>query len=97
VIQRCGSALNLNPHFDSLCLDGVFARNERGELDFHDLGTLSDQRMSRDSQHLETQHAVSGVHVAVPAAARGCPRGRAAGPSSAAPKPQSTLVRNRAT
>jgi hypothetical protein len=43
VIQRCGSALNLNPHFHTLCLDGVFAREPDGTLGFHAVGTIRDE------------------------------------------------------
>lgn len=34
-IQRFGSALNLNVHFHSLFLDGVYVQNNEGELEFH--------------------------------------------------------------
>jgi hypothetical protein len=35
VIQRFGGALNLNLHIHALVLDGVFARNRAGALNFH--------------------------------------------------------------
>ena len=35
VIQRFGGALNLNLHVHALVLDGVFARNPAGALNFH--------------------------------------------------------------
>ena len=35
VIQRFGGALNLNLHIHALVLDGVFARNRAGVLNFH--------------------------------------------------------------
>jgi hypothetical protein len=35
VIQRFGGALNLNVHIHALVLDGVFARNRAGVLNFH--------------------------------------------------------------
>src|SRR6266849_8701521 len=35
VIQRFGGALNLNVHIHALVLDGVFARNRAGALNFH--------------------------------------------------------------
>ena len=35
VIQRFGGALNLNVHIHALVLDGVFARNHAGALNFH--------------------------------------------------------------
>jgi Putative transposase len=36
VIQRFGSALNLNVYFHALVLDGVFAEDEGGSLAFHE-------------------------------------------------------------
>ena len=35
VIQRFGGALNLNVHIHALVLDGVFARDRAGDLNFH--------------------------------------------------------------
>jgi hypothetical protein len=35
VVQRFGSALNLNVHFHTLMLDGVYVRGKDGELHFH--------------------------------------------------------------
>jgi hypothetical protein len=35
VIQRFGSGLNLNVHFHTLALEGVFSEAERGVLEFH--------------------------------------------------------------
>ena len=35
LIQRFGSALNLNLHFHALFIDGVFSPKSRGELRFH--------------------------------------------------------------
>src|SRR5712691_11231947 len=35
VIQRFGGGLNLNVHFHTLALDGVFARSPAGRLTFH--------------------------------------------------------------
>ena len=37
VVQRFGSALNLNVHVHALVLDGVYARGEDGSLRFHRL------------------------------------------------------------
>ncbi len=42
-IQRVGSALNLNPHFHTVALDGVFARGPEGVLTFHPLDALTDE------------------------------------------------------
>jgi len=36
-VQRFGDALNLNVHFHSLVLDGVYARDEQGGVRFHPL------------------------------------------------------------
>jgi hypothetical protein len=41
VIQRFGSALNLNLHFHALILDGVFAPGDGGALGFHPLSDLT--------------------------------------------------------
>ncbi len=38
-IQRAGGAFNLNPHFHTAVLDGVFIETENGTLKFHQLGT----------------------------------------------------------
>lgn len=35
VIQRFGGALNLNVHFHTLVLDGVFTEDEKATLRFH--------------------------------------------------------------
>jgi len=42
-IQRFGSALNLNPHFHILFLDGVYSKNSKNELVFKKQKTLSNQ------------------------------------------------------
>ncbi len=39
IVQRFGSALNLNVHLHALVLDGVFARNADGALQFHAAST----------------------------------------------------------
>jgi hypothetical protein len=41
VIQRFGGALNLNLHVHALVLDGVFARNPTGALNFHPVRRLT--------------------------------------------------------
>jgi hypothetical protein len=41
VIQRFGGALNLNLHVHALVLDGVFARNRAGALNFHPVPRLT--------------------------------------------------------
>jgi hypothetical protein len=47
VIQRFGGGLNLNVHFHTLVLDGVFTENERGELRFHPAPPPSDEDVAR--------------------------------------------------
>jgi len=37
-VQRADSALRLNPHFHTLCLDGVYVRDKHGVLQFHPHG-----------------------------------------------------------
>jgi hypothetical protein len=45
-IQRFDSALRLNVHFHSLFLDGVFVRDDEGELVFHELPEPSPQQVA---------------------------------------------------
>ncbi len=47
VIQRVGSALNLNPHFHTLCPDGVFARDDQGSLIFLEVGSITDEDVAQ--------------------------------------------------
>ncbi len=47
VIQRFGGGLNLNVHFHTLVLDGVFAENETGGLRFHPAPPPSDAEVAR--------------------------------------------------
>jgi hypothetical protein len=46
-VQRFGDALNLNVHFHSLVLDGVYARSENGALRFHPLPPPDDAEVER--------------------------------------------------
>jgi hypothetical protein len=46
-IQRAGSALNLNIHFHTLALDGVFREDDDGSLRFHSAGAPSDADVAR--------------------------------------------------
>lgn len=46
VIQRSDSALRVNPHFHTLCLDGVYVRDEQGELSFHPLPAPSAEEVA---------------------------------------------------
>jgi len=47
VIQRFGRGLNLNVHFHTLVLDGVFAESETGLLRFHPTPPPSDEEVAR--------------------------------------------------
>jgi hypothetical protein len=49
VIQRAGSGMELNLHFHSLALDGVFRKvgNEQSRLDFQPLPELTDEDVAR--------------------------------------------------
>jgi len=47
VIQRVGSALNLNPHFHTLFLDGVFVRVSDGAVSFHPVGPITDEDVAQ--------------------------------------------------
>jgi hypothetical protein len=47
IIQRFGSALNLNPHTHALVVDGVFADGGSGELRFHAADPPTDEEMDR--------------------------------------------------
>jgi hypothetical protein len=44
-IQRFGDALNLAPHFHSLVLDGVYATDENGPPEFHELSPPEDEEV----------------------------------------------------
>ena len=46
-VQRFGDALNLNVHFHSLVLDGVYARTPEGALRFHVLPPPEDAEVAR--------------------------------------------------
>jgi hypothetical protein len=46
-VQRFGDALNLNVHFHSLVLDGVYARSESGAPRFHPLAPPDDAEVAR--------------------------------------------------
>ncbi|MBI5624182.1 MAG: transposase [Elusimicrobia bacterium] len=47
VIQRFGGGLNLNVHFHTLVLDGVFAETETGSLRFYQAPPPSDEEVAR--------------------------------------------------
>jgi hypothetical protein len=46
-VQRFGDALNLNVHFHSLVLDGVYTRSESGAPRFHPLAPPDDAEVAR--------------------------------------------------
>jgi len=47
VIQRFGSGLNLNVHFHTVVLDGVFSQGRSGALEFHPAPAPSDEEVAR--------------------------------------------------
>ena len=51
-VQRFGDALNLNVHFHSLVLDGVYARKPDGRLRFHPLPPPEDAVIERVARQL---------------------------------------------
>jgi hypothetical protein len=51
-VQRFGGALNLNIHFHSLLLDGVYARDAFGSLRFHPLPPPTDVEVERVTRQL---------------------------------------------
>ena len=42
-VQRCDASLRLSPHLHTLALDGVYVRDDDGELVFHELGDPDDE------------------------------------------------------
>ena len=46
-VQRCGDALNLAPHFHSLVIQGVYAADENGQPEFHELPPPEDADVVR--------------------------------------------------
>ena len=60
-VQRFGDALNLNVHFHSLLLDGVYASEQDGALRFHPLPPPDDADVARVvSQVLSKHYATRG-------------------------------------
>ena len=63
LIQRFGSALNLNLHFHALFIDGVYQQKDNGKLRFHrvnaptpnELNTVVATISQRIARHLERQ------------------------------------------
>jgi hypothetical protein len=46
-VQRFGDALNANPHFHCLALDGIYAGGEDGRPEFHELPAPEDEEVLR--------------------------------------------------
>jgi hypothetical protein len=46
-IQRSDSSLRLNVHYHTLALDGVYVKDEAGELHFHDLGDPTPEEIAQ--------------------------------------------------
>jgi hypothetical protein len=46
-VQRFGDALNANPHFHCLCMDGVYAAGDNGRPAFHQLPSPENEEVHR--------------------------------------------------
>jgi len=51
-VQRFGDGLNLNVHFHTLALDGVYAEDDAGFLRFHNVRSPSDAEVMRVARHI---------------------------------------------
>ena len=51
-VQRFGDGLNLNVHFHTLALDGVYAEDDAGFLRFYNVGSPSDAEVMRVARHI---------------------------------------------
>ena len=58
-IQRADSSLRLNVHFHCLVLDGVYVRDDEGELRFHSLGAPTSEEVTEVARW--THARLSGV------------------------------------
>ncbi|WP_181197928.1 transposase, partial [Enhygromyxa salina] len=58
-IQRADSSLRLNVHFHCLVLDGVYVRDDEGELRFHSLGAPTHEEVTEVARW--THARLSGV------------------------------------
>jgi hypothetical protein len=47
VIQRAGGGLNINVHFHTSMIDGVFTQSESGELEFHPAAQPTDEELAQ--------------------------------------------------
>ena len=52
-VQRFGDALNLNPHFHMLALDGVYAEDKKGCISFHPAPPPSDAEVARVTERIQ--------------------------------------------
>jgi hypothetical protein len=55
VIQRFGSALNLNVHFHSLFLDGAYVTLPNGEIEFFELPPMTTQQVQSVLEKIQTR------------------------------------------
>jgi len=51
-VQRFGDGLNLNVHFHTRALDGMYAEDDAGFLRFHNVGSPSDKEVLRVAGHI---------------------------------------------
>ena len=56
-IQRFGDALNVNPHFHTLALDGIYAVDDKGELAFRRVPPPSDAEVARVADRIHRRVA----------------------------------------
>src|SRR5437762_45827 len=89
--QRFGGGLQLNVHFHTLLLDGVFAEGEDGSLEFHAAEPPSDEEVARllatIYRRVQRLLARRGLDVdAPPPTSTRSPRNRPRWPASVAPR-----------
>ncbi|WP_052551810.1 transposase [Enhygromyxa salina] len=63
-VQRADSSLRLNVHFHCLVLDGVYVRDDEGELRFHSLGAPTSQEVTEVARwtHARLGRVLVGDH-----------------------------------
>src|SRR5207253_4154699 len=88
--QRFGGGLQLNVHFHTLLLDGVFAAGEDGSLEFHAAEPPSDEEVARllatIYRRVQRLLARRGLEAMTPPTSTHSPRNRPRWPASAAPR-----------
>src|SRR5206468_5543954 len=57
-VQRYGDALNANPHFHCLCIDGVYAAGSDGRPEFHQLPAPEDEDVLRLTTTILCQRSI---------------------------------------